>query len=143
MALTRVILASGRSVELSEIRLSATYGGMLEGYPFRGLNDRKIDSLVRHTRRLFPATPVHLVPPRRDHPDQSVGPFGPVETLPAVTCVGTFGSSAIDPEHDPVLYRSALTVVWFQDTPHVPAEEAADPGLCAIPWEEVAEDYEL
>jgi hypothetical protein len=63
--------------------------------------------------------------------------------LPAVACVGAFHSTALEPEHDPVLYRSALTVVWFQPAPNVPSSNSADPALCDIRWEELAQDDEL
>ncbi|MGY1580705.1 hypothetical protein [Streptomyces sp. MN13] len=143
MSLTRVVLASGRSLELVELRLTSTYGGMLEGYPSKPLNDRKVDTLVAAAETAFPFLPVHLVPPPRERHDEPAGPFGPVEVLPSVSCVGSFHSTAVDPEHDPVEYRSGLTVVWYQPTPRVPAEHDADEGLRAIAWEELAVDYEL
>ncbi|MFD0328280.1 hypothetical protein ACFQZC_08695 [Streptacidiphilus monticola] len=42
-----------------------------------------------------------------------------------------------------MLHCSALTVVWFQTTPHVPTGEHADFTLRGIPWDELAKDYEL
>lgn len=53
--------------------------------------------------------------------------------------IGVFGSTAVDPELDPVLHRSALIVAWFQATPEVPSGEDADPALRAFagkswPW---------
>lgn len=33
MPLSRIALSSGRSIELTELRMSSTYGEMLEGYP--------------------------------------------------------------------------------------------------------------
>ncbi|WP_328724001.1 hypothetical protein OHT52_24135 [Streptomyces sp. NBC_00247] len=33
MSLTSIVLSSGRSIDLSDLRLSSTYGGMLEGCP--------------------------------------------------------------------------------------------------------------
>ncbi|MFD8419120.1 hypothetical protein [Streptomyces sp. NPDC059466] len=143
MALTRITLSSGRTVRMTALRLSSTYGGMLEGYPFARWNDRVVDRAVRGAGDAFPGTPVHLVEPLRDRPDMPPGAFGPVEKLPAVTCVGTFRSAAIDPAHDPVLHRSALTVVWFRATPDVPSDENTDPALLAVPWEEAARDFEL
>ncbi|WP_367322063.1 hypothetical protein [Streptomyces sp. HUAS ZL42] len=143
MSLTRVVLTSGRPIELSELRLSSTYGGMLEGYPCRPVNDMQIKYLLGTAERAFPATPVHLVPPPREHPDQYAGAFGPVEVLPAVACVGAFRSTAIDPAHDPVLYRSALAIIWFQPTPQIPAGCDAEAALREIAWEELARDYEL
>jgi hypothetical protein len=143
VSLTCIVLSSGRSIELSELRLSSTYGGMLEGYPCKRVNDGTVNGLLRAAERAFPATPVHLVPPALEYPDQTAGAFGPVEALPAVACVGAFHSAALDPEHDPALYRSALTVVWFQPAPDVPSSNSADPVLCDIPWEDLAQDYEL
>lgn len=143
MSLTRLVLMSGRSIDLSELRLSSTYGGMLEGYPCKLVNEMKIKGLLRAAEEAHPATPVHLVPPPRDYPDQYAGAFGPVEVMPAVACVGAFRSTALDRGHDPILYRSALTIVWFQPTPHVPSECDAEEALREVPWEELARDYEL
>ncbi|CAM5554978.1 hypothetical protein SALBM217S_09249 [Streptomyces griseoloalbus] len=46
IALSRVLLTSGRPVDLTELRLSSTYGGVLEGYPCKPLNDLAIAGLV-------------------------------------------------------------------------------------------------
>ncbi|MGV9890153.1 hypothetical protein [Streptomyces sp. NPDC003395] len=143
MSLSRIVLSSGRSIELTELRLSSTYGGMLEGYPCRRVNDLKVSVLRRTAERAFPATPVHLIAPAREYPDRPAGPFGPVEVLPSVACIGAFRSSAIAPDHDPVLYRSSLTVVWLQPTLDAPSDGHADPALRDLPWEELARDYEL
>ncbi|MCI3274630.1 hypothetical protein [Streptomyces cylindrosporus] len=142
MSLTRVILTSGRSVDLSEVRFSSTYGGMLEGYPCKPVNEMKIKGLLHTAESAFRA-PVHLVPPEREYPDQYAGAFGPVEVLPPVACVGAFRSTALDPAHDPVLFRSALTVIWFQSTPRVPSDCDAVTALRDVDWEGLAEDYEL
>ncbi|MER6618766.1 hypothetical protein [Streptomyces sp. NPDC000931] len=143
MSLARVLLGSGRPVDLSELRMSSTYGGPLEDYPCKPLNDRKVDRLLRSAERAFPGTPVHLIPPPREYPDQYAGAFGPVEVLPAVTCVGSFRSEALDPARDRSLYRSRLTVVWFQSSPCVPSGCDAEPSLRDLPWERLAEDGEL
>ncbi|MFJ3668034.1 hypothetical protein ACIPSE_16440 [Streptomyces sp. NPDC090106] len=143
MSLARLVLASGRSVELSELRMSSTYGGLLEGYPCRVVNEMKIQGLLRSAENDFPRTPVHLVPPPREYPDQYSGGFGPVETLPPVACVGAFRSTALDPSHDPVLYRSRLTVVWFQPTTDLPSPCHPDDPLTTMPWNDLARDHEL
>ncbi|MGW3347229.1 hypothetical protein ACWDA3_28340 [Nonomuraea rubra] len=143
MSLSSIVLSSGRPIELVELRLSSTYGGMLEGYPCRPVNDMVVGGLLRAAERAFPATPVHLLPPAREYPDLTAGGFGPVEVLPSVACVGAFRSAVVAPDHDPVLYRSALTVVWFQPAPDVPSGDGADPALRAICWEDLARDYEL
>lgn len=143
MSLTRVILTSGRSLDLSELRLSSTYGGLPEGYPCKPLNDMKIKGLVHAAERAHPSVPVHLVPPPREYPDQYAGAFGPVEVLPAVACVGAFHSVALDRDHDPVLRRSALTIIWFQPTARVPYGCDAEEALRGVDWEGLARDYEL
>ncbi|WP_329136579.1 hypothetical protein OG552_25105 [Streptomyces sp. NBC_01476] len=143
MSLSHIALLSGRSIELTELRMSSAYGGMLEGYPCKPVNEMKVRSLQRQAERAFPSTPVHLVPPSREYPDGTAGAFGPVEVLPSVACIGAFRSTAVAPELDPVLHRSALTVIWFQTGLDVPSGEDADPVLRSIRWEELAQDYEL
>ncbi|MFG2990652.1 hypothetical protein ACGFZK_15420 [Streptomyces sp. NPDC048257] len=142
MPLTRIDLISGRKVEISEIRLNSTYGGMLEGYPFARWNDAQLSGAIQRAEMAFPTVPVHLVPPRRELPDLTGGPFGPVELLPSVTCLGLFTSHPVAPALNPVLHYSALTVVWFQDAATVPSADCADPALLTIPWEELARDSE-
>ncbi|MFJ6646747.1 hypothetical protein ACIQPS_13955 [Streptomyces sp. NPDC091290] len=143
MSLTRVILASGRALDLTELRMTSTYGGMLEGYPCKLVNDMAIRGLMNTARQTHPSSQVHLVPPHPDRHDQQAGPFGPVEILPPVACVGSFRSTALDPAHDPVLHRSSLTVVWFQPTPRVPSGKNGEEALRGIDWEGLAEDFEL
>lgn len=123
--------------------MSSTYAGMLEGYPCKPINDMKVRSLQRQAERAFPSAPVHLVPPTHEYPNQTAGTFGPVEVLPSVACIGAFRSTAVAPELDPVLHRSALTVIWFQTGLDVPSGRDADLALRSIRWEELAQDYEL
>ncbi|CAM5273986.1 hypothetical protein GCM10010329_46090 [Streptomyces spiroverticillatus] len=143
MSLSSIVLASGRSVRLVELRLSSTYDGMLEGYPCKPVNDRKVHHLRERAARELPGTPAHVVEPVRVLPDEPAGAFGPVEVLPAVTCVGLFRSDAVEADHHPVGYRSALVVGWFQATADLPSGEDADAALRSIPWEQLAQDYEL
>ncbi|MFE0173192.1 hypothetical protein ACFWZ2_12795 [Streptomyces sp. NPDC059002] len=143
MSLSHIALSSGRSIELTELRMSSTYGGMLEGYPCKPINDMKVTGLRRKAEQEFPSLPVHLVPPSREYPDQTPGAFGPVEVLPPVACTGLFRSTAVAPELDPVLHRSALVVVWFQPVADVPSGEDADPALRSIRWDELSQDDEL
>ncbi|MFD0021625.1 hypothetical protein [Streptomyces sp. NPDC058382] len=143
MSLSHIALSSGRSIELTELRMSSTYGGMLEGYPCKPINDMKVSGLQRQAEHAFSSMPVHLVPPSREYPDQTTGAFGPVEVLPSVACIGAFRSTPVSPELDPVLHRSALTVVWFQAALDVPSGEDAALALCSMRWEELAQDYEL
>lgn len=119
--------------------MSSTYGGMLEGYPCKRINDLKVGWLKRQAESAFASKPVHFVPPSREYSDETAGAFGPVEVLPPVFCVGVFDSAALDPAMD----RSDLVVAWFQHVPEVPAGDEADLALRSIRWEELARDYEL
>ncbi|MER5641631.1 hypothetical protein ABT095_32405 [Kitasatospora sp. NPDC002227] len=143
MALTHVVLNSGRVIELSRLELSSTYSGMLEGYPFQGWNDRKVAGLVGRVEQEGDGVPVHLVEPVRELPDLPDGAFGPVELLPAVTCVGVFSSKPVDPELDAVLHHSALRVVWFQQSTELPSGTGANGCLRGIAWDDLARDFEL
>ncbi|MFW5418408.1 hypothetical protein J0910_17505 [Nocardiopsis sp. CNT-189] len=145
MPLSRLTLSSGRPIDLSELRLSSTYGGMLEGHPCGPVNEMRIRGLLRAAEEAFPSLPVHLVPPDRAYPepDRRPGRFGPVELLPAVACIGAFHSAPVDPGLDPVLHRSALAAAWFQDAPEAPADGRAAPALLGLRWEELARDHEV
>ncbi|MGI5426973.1 hypothetical protein [Streptomyces sp. CA-179760] len=147
MALARLVLASGRSVDLAELRFTSTYGDLLsacggppEFYPCEPVNDLRIRELVHAAERSHPGTPVHLVPPPRERTGQYAGGLGPVEVLPAVACLGTFHSAALDPARDPVLYRSRLAVVRFQPTPRPPSGCGREGPLRELDWMGLARD---
>ncbi|MFJ4848643.1 MULTISPECIES: hypothetical protein [unclassified Streptomyces] len=142
MPLSRLILSSGRSIDLSELRISATYDGLLEGQPSQHVNDFIVSSRLRVAKEACPGRPVHLITPERTYPDTPVHLRHPLERLPAVVCIGAFDSSEIDPAHDNGWYSSALTVVWFQDTTEIPSGKNAHPQLLRLPWDELAEDFE-
>ncbi len=123
--------------------MSSTYAGMLEGYPCKPINDMTVRGLQQQAEHAFPSTPVHVVAPSCEYPDQTAGAFGPVEVLPAVACIGVFRSAVVAPVLDPLLHRSALAVVWFQAAVEVPSAKNADIALHRMRWEALAQDYEL
>ncbi|MGP3966446.1 hypothetical protein [Streptomyces sp. 6N223] len=143
MSLSWMVLASRRSINLSEVRMSSTYAGMIVGQPSKHANDSIIRRRVRAAEEAYPDLPVHLVPPVIEYPDLLPGALGRVEMLPAVACIGVFESGAIDPANDDGWTFSALAVVWFQPTPDLPSGESVDPAaLRDIAWDELARDYE-
>lgn len=141
MALKWIRLTSGRVIELRDLHLSLTYGGLLEGRPTEDVNRSVVDHAVRKAELAHPGWPVHVVPPVCDYPDVPPDSFGSrAETMPSVTCVGWFEDTAIAPDADPAWGRSWLTVVWFQAEASLDGIEAVLSGLA---WDELAQDGEL
>ncbi|TYB91316.1 hypothetical protein FXF53_30660 [Micromonospora sp. WP24] len=141
-----VVLPNGRDIALTEVHLALTYGGLLEGYPMRRLNDMIVGELAQRAARVLPGAPVHVVdPPRTQESDLNSGslPFGPVESLPSVIVMGRFSSGPVDDGKDPVLHRSRLVIVWLQDNVALPSSEGASAGLGVVEWERWAEDFEI
>lgn len=141
MALSSLTLTSRRSISLTDLRLSSTYGGLLEGVPTREVNDRMISSRLNAARRAYPSFPVHLIEPERTLTGGEGLRGEPVERLPPVACTGVFDSTEIDPAHDDGWWYSLLTVVWFQSTNEVPGRDYAPPGLLDLNWDELARDF--
>jgi hypothetical protein len=145
MTLAWIDLASGRSVELTNLTIGSTYGGVLEGYPNARMNDALIARLGRRRGPAHRSLPTHVItPPRsRPEPDQETRmPFGPVEALPTVYCEGAFRSRPVDDEFDPVLHESRLVVVWFQEGLALPVADFAAEAVRGLDWEHLAEDTE-
>lgn len=145
MTLARLVLASGRDIALSALHLRSTYDGLLEGYPNPRINDRTLAALPNGAARVLPGAPVHVVEPARTRPPEAGGraPFGPLELLPAVVCLGWFRSHPVDAGLDPVLHESRLVIAWFQDEAGLPVTGPATEALRAVRWEDWAEDAEL
>ncbi len=55
-------------------------------------------------------------------------------------CQGDFRSARINAELDPVLHRSWLIVVWFQEDLTNPVAEFTNAAIRNVAWEELAED---
>ncbi|MFF0224330.1 hypothetical protein [Streptomyces sp. NPDC004629] len=142
MPLSRITLASGRSIALAELRLSSTYGGLIEGRPSKRVNDFDVASRLRAARDAYPGRPVHLIPPERTCPEAPAHRSEPVEVLPVVACIGAFDSTETDPAHDSGWYFSALIIVWFQPTTDIPSDDNPHPALRTVPWQELAQDFE-
>ncbi|GAA4558249.1 hypothetical protein GCM10023193_12350 [Planotetraspora kaengkrachanensis] len=143
MPLAHVRRSSGRDLALSTVELSATYDGLLEGYPCARVNDRAISSLSSWARTSYPSMPFHLIDPPRTYPDEKPGRLGPVEVLPAVRCVGVFSGSPLRKDDDSVWCESVLVVAWFQADVSLPVGEDVLPAFRELAWEDLAEDREL
>lgn len=145
MTLAWITLASGRDVELTQLEIFSTYGGMLEGYPCARINDRLLSALSKRRESAYWTPPVHVITPPRTYPEPTSADlaFGPVETLPGTYCRGAFQSDRIDEQLDGVLHRSYLSVVWFQEGLDTTITEFVTAALSGLQWEQFAEDHEL
>lgn len=146
MTLAWIDLASGRSIELTDLKISSTYGGFLEGYPNARMNDALVEGLGRRRESPYWSQPACVIAPPRSRPDAHQGPagmpFGPVEMLPPVYCEGSFRSGPIGDERDPVLHESWLVIVWFQDDLARPVADFVAAAVQEVAWDELAEDTE-
>ncbi|GAA1989173.1 hypothetical protein [Catenulispora subtropica] len=144
MTLAWIPLASGRDIELNRLEIFSTYGGMLEGYPCALINDRLLSALSKRPESPFWTPPVHVITPPRSYPEpKAARAFGPVEVLPGTYCRGAFQSDRVDERLDDVLYRSYLTVVWFQEGLDGTVADFVTAALSSLQWEQFAEDSEL
>jgi hypothetical protein len=145
MALVKISLVSGRTIELAHLELTSVYYGLLEGYPNARINDVRLKYLAKRRESEYASPPRHLITPPRRYPDPTTEswPFGPMEELPYVSCLGLFHSRLINQELNPVLYHSWLEVVWFQDNVDSPVAEFVTAAVRDLAWDELAEDYEL
>ena len=143
MALAYFVLSTGRDIELTSLAVRLSYGGSLEGYPHRRMNDAILAGLAKRAPgpRL---PPKHVTEPPRTYPESAwTGAFGPVEQLPPVICTADFVSHPVDEDLDAVLHRSHLTVAWFQETIDEPIAQSVSTAIVDVNWDQLAEDFEL
>jgi hypothetical protein len=57
--------------------------------------------------------------------------------------MGRFSSAPVDTNLDPVLHRSHLAIVWFQDSVAIPGGGNIPAALRDVRWEERAQDEEV
>jgi hypothetical protein len=137
-------LASGRDISLTFLEVSAR-GSFLEGYPSARWNDLTLAALVRSVADRFSRAGTFLLNPSRVRPEPvgaHEGPFGPVELLPPIQCVGVFRSHPIAEEADPAVVESSLAVVWYQQHPELPFDEHTRGELQGLDWAALARDHE-
>lgn len=96
---------------------------------------------MRSLAEWYPHAGTYVIDPPRTRlelPDMPSGPFGPVEMLPPVQCIGVFGSHPIDPDADSVLIESTLVVAWYQAEPVLPFDDSTRHFLEVLDWDRLA-----
>jgi hypothetical protein len=144
MGLINLRLKNGRVIELLSLEVHRTYGGLLEGVPTAGLNDRHLEHLDQSLARRYSHMGVHIVPPKRivRDPVQTDHRGEPIERMPPVECVGVFESSPVENPEDDAWRMSLLVLVWHQDDLTLPFSEAAKAQIAAVDWDGLARDGE-
>lgn len=141
-------ITDGRlTLRLIDLKVTQTYGGLIEGAPCRSINDRKLQRIKeRNSTRA-----VHLVEPPRITPpwartSGSYGPdrfLGPMEVLPPLQCEGLFTGPAtskpVPPDFDHL--TTELLIVWFQDPSPSHIHPDLVPQILAVPWNDLAQDF--
>jgi hypothetical protein len=136
-----ITLKSGRNIQITNIRQSLTYGGLVEGLPTAETNRRMIERVLleKYTKSDKPL----LIPPV-EVPIEMDGqnyPFGKPAKLPYVLCVARLES--IKAIKNPTFDFSALTVIWFQNEYAFPIEAEILTQIQDIDWDEYAFDFQI
>jgi hypothetical protein len=129
-------LKFSRGVEASVYRFEQrlTSAGLIEGYPTRERNDRKLQDLlsVPHT---------HLVPPTQTPiPYEGRYPFGTPASLPPVESIAYLSGKGWS---NPVDYRTHGRVVWFQDEWGTDLDPGLLDHLTQVDWFSFTRDVEI
>jgi hypothetical protein len=136
-------LQSGREIYLDEIVQWRTYSGLLEGIPFKQMNDEIIARALQSARKKIDlSVPIHLLEPPREKlhfsRNQSVRPQREYERIPAIACAAAFES--FDPARDKDCFSSCLIFLWFQNEWALPIAPSIVTQIRKINWDELAED---
>jgi hypothetical protein len=127
-----ISLACGRVVHVDAFSVEQTYGGMLAGVPDKELNDEIIASALLSEE--WGERKTHLIEP------EIIKGAGGALFLPEYTCKAWLVC------HDPVKKGdgSELVIVWFAYVVfNHPLNAVVANAAIDLPWDELAEDFEL
>jgi hypothetical protein len=120
---------NGITVDLAELWVSRTYGGLLEGIPNERYNDERIQRAISAAKEPHKGWwPVHLIAPQIE--------YIKYPRLPEFQCIGMFDVN-IPKNQD--LDGSACVLVWFQKQSVVNGIELS---LSELDWWKVAKDFQ-
>lgn len=125
----------GVDVTLCSLSQELVYLGLLEGLPTREMNAEHLDEL----RERHPDA--HLVTPEETPIETpSRYSFGTPASLPDVQCIARFAGPG---RTDRYLYRTELTVIWFQPSWALPISDAVAATLAGLDWMALASEHEI
>jgi hypothetical protein len=134
----------GRDLYILSFRQSATYDGLLEGFPNSEGNQQRIDHCVALASREYnDGHPAVLIPPTMralELPGSHKSWFESLgwraEELPSVTCIAALESPESTAGSEGMC--SSLAVVWFQDGLALPINPAVESLLKRLDWDQYA-----
>ncbi len=143
-------LSTGRVIQLSELIQWQTYDGLLCGFPYREVNEERIDlARNRALKLLGDQYPITVLEPEitayDDFPTaeqrQEAGYFGiyafKCEALPPVCCAAIFESSPTSRDEGCV---SSGILIWFQHEWGTPTIEIQR-QIGKLDWGQIARDW--
>ena len=122
-------MLNGRRIHLKRLSLVGTYSGFLEGSKLEASGNLLKFLPQRAAELLAPGHPIAVIWPPQDE-------------LPPWLCVAQFESYS-SVYHDDPDYNSRLYVCWFMEDTSRSLDDIIVSILPDIPWETMAEDYDM
>lgn len=142
-----ITLDSGRAVRMDGLEQRVTYSDVLEGWPNKARNDRRIDELIRRYScsdekpyiLYAPRDVIHIEADEMRHFNRTSCPQP--ELLPYITCFARFYSDK--PTRDfKYSDMSYISMIWFQDDWAMPIAREVIERLKSFDWDSLAYDGE-
>lgn len=140
----KLVLGTGREIELVQLDQRRTYEGLIEGLPTTRSNAAYLQRLIQaHTATLnHGAVLIEPVESLIEWPaDRDPYPFGTPAQLPDTTCVGRWRSKPVHGEE--YIFRSELVVIWLQEEFALPVPQSVQNALESLDWDGLAVDIEI
>ena len=126
-------LDCGRKVSVDSVHYAWTYRSLLEGRPTPELNRRILDRALTQMEGVWGKRKVHLLPP----PVNTTDPAHPV--LPPVQLWAWLTGCPVRES----FMASELVVAWFAgECENEPLAQVVFRAVRALPWDELAEDFD-
>lgn len=134
-------LNSGITIHLKALNQYCTYEGLLEGLPTQGMNKDKIKSALALPKKTWNCK-VHLIPPVETSIEIGMPyPFGVPASIPPITCVGLWGTTGFERNHQYGCLQ--LAIVWHQAQFALPIDDGVLQQILKIDWESTGEFFEF
>lgn len=138
---SHLIIDSDLEVRICAIQQVRTYEGLLEGFPTKEMNQRRIQHFKQEAERFCGTSYIHLIEPIETpiHYDGKY-PFGEPAQLPSIVCIVEVGyyKAFRDMEKD----YSRLGIVFFQNHFAFPIDTEILEKIKQIPYRQICGEVE-